>query len=311
MTEDNNSEQANTGARVSPSSLTAYVYCPRKYEFEKAQRIQTIDDTKRYLQQGLAMHETIERTCRDTATGDEAAVVHDRMVEHFPTAWAEEVEESAFASAAQLEYYRRMARAGLEAFFDPEGGAGIEHARQSVVVETRLTCERHGVPLEGYTDNVLRTDDGLHVIDYKRNLNGMLTSGTAERLEQHLNGEEHEPGRVKNAMQVATYTEGIKETEHFEPGMEVRFSFYGLLNHTDVESGPDGYSVSTRGYPREMTAIYEDYYETIWDLIQTAYKGIQTERFEPEPRTLIFEEGCGECEYRAMCPDYLGEEVKL
>ena len=311
MTEDADDEQSSEVDRVSPSSLAAYAYCPRNYEFGKAQRVETIDDTKRYLQQGRAMHTTIERTCRDTAPGDEAEIIQERMMEHFPDAWDEEVVDSEFASAAQHTYYRRLARAGLEALFDSEDGAGIEHARQSVAVETRLTCDRNGVPLKGYADNVLQTDDGLHVIDYKRSMNEMLTSRTAERLEQHLNGEEHEPSRVKNAMQVATYIEGVKETEHFEPGMDVQFSFYGLLNHTDVESGPDGYSASARGYPREMTAIYDDYYETIWDLIESAYNGIREGRFEPEPRALIFEEGCEDCSYRTMCPDYLGEEVRL
>lgn len=311
MTEDTSDEPRDDVERVSPSSLATYAYCPRKYDFGKAQRVETIDDSKRYLQQGLAMHTTIERTCRDTARGDEPAVIQNRMVEHFPDAWDEEVEESEFASTAQHEYYRRLARAGLAELFDPADGAGIEHARRSVAVETQLTCEANGVPLKGYADNVLQTDEGLHVIDYKRNINGMLTSGTAERLAEHLNGEAHEPGRVKNAMQVAAYIEGVKETEYFEPGMDVRFSFYGLLNQTDVETGPDGYSVSIRGYPREMTDIYAEHYDTIWNLIEHAYTGIQMEKFAPEPRALIFEEGCEECEYRAMCPDYLGKEVKL
>ncbi|MEF8771995.1 RecB family exonuclease [Halodesulfurarchaeum sp.] len=298
--------------RLSPSSLAAYAYCPRKYDFAKAQRIDTIDDSKRYLQQGLAMHGTIERTCCDSTRDDDGNTIRERMRAHFPEVWEEEVELSEFASDAQHVYYRKLAQAGLEHFFAPNGGPGIEHARQSVAVEKRLTCDCNDVQLKGYADNILRTEDGLHVIDYKRNISsGMLTSGTAERLDKHLNGEEHEPKRVKNAMQVATYLEGVTETDFFEQEMDVRFSFYGLLNHTDFETSPDGYSVSARGYGREMTEIYADHFDTIWSLIRSAFTGIREGQFEPEPQELIFEEGCPDCRYQGMCPDYLAQEVKL
>ncbi|WP_246989156.1 RecB family exonuclease [Halorientalis marina] len=311
MSSESTSDTDAGREHVSPSSLATYAYCPRQYDFAKAQRIDTVDDTKRYLQQGLAMHTTIEWTCEETSETDTPQEIHDRMHSHFPDAWAEEVDPDEFASDAQHDYYRRLAKAGLASVFDPADGAGIDHARQSVAVEKRLTCEHEGVPLKGYADNIIRTDDGLHVVDYKRNTRGMLTSGTAERLEQHLAGEEHEPGRVKNAMQTAAYIEGVKDTTFYEPGMDVQFTFYGLLNNRDIESSPDGYSVTASGYGREMTELYDEYYDTIWELIANAYEGIRGEQYEPEPRDLIYEEGCGDCRYQSMCPDYLGWEVEL
>lgn len=298
-------------AYVSPTSLAAYLYCPRKYDFDKVQDVATPDRTERYLQQGLALHRTIEETSRAVDRDADAEAVHEVALGRFAEVWPEEVDEAEFESAAQHEYLRRTARAGLEQFFDPEEGPGIDHARRSIAAEIKLTTEHEGVPLLGYADNVLRTDHGLHVIDYKRNIHGMLTSGTADRLADHLAADEHEPRRVKNAIQTAVYVEGVKDTDLYEPGMTVEFSFYGLLNVTDFEPHPAGYTVSARGYPREMTEIYDEHHDTIWELITSAYEGIKAAEYEPEPWDLIREEGCGDCEFRAMCPDYLAGEVEL
>jgi len=84
-------------------------------------------------------------------------------------------------------------------------------------------------------DNILRTDEGIHVIDYKRRLRDVITSNTASVLEDHLDGTDHDPKRVKNVFQAATYIEGIKQSDLYEDGMNIRFSFYGLLNHTSFE----------------------------------------------------------------------------
>lgn len=300
-----------TEATVSPTRLSEYLYCPRKYDFNYDQSIETPDRSKRYLQQGQALHTTIEWTCKDVDTGTDPTTIHEAALEYFSEAWEHEVEREEFASDAHYEYFQRLARAGISSYFDPEGGPGIEHARRSVAVERELRCDHKGVPLHGYADSIVREDGGLHVIDYKRNLRGMLTSGTADRLAGHLDGEEHEAKRVKNAMQTAVYLEGVKTTDLYSEGMDVRFSFYGLLHKTDAQTGPAGYSVTASGHDREMTEIYADHYDTIWRLIQGAYEGITTQQYEPEPWTLIREEACGDCAYQAMCPEYLGAEVRI
>lgn len=298
-------------AYVSPTSLATYLYCPRKYDFDKVQGIATPDRTERYLQQGLALHTTIEETSNAADQDMDAETIHEIALGEFAEAWKVKVDRAEFESDAQHQYFRRQARAGIEHFFDPEDGTGIDHARRSVTAEIKLETDHRDVPLLGYADNVLRNEDGLHVIDYKRKIGGMLTKWSADRLAEHLAGEAHEPTRVKNAIQTAVYVEGIKETDHYEPGMSVRFSFYGLLDNTDFEPGPDGYTVSGGGYGREMTEIYAEHEETIWQLIRRAYEGIRAADYEPEPWDLIREEGCGNCEFRAMCPDYLAEEVRL
>jgi putative RecB family exonuclease len=263
-----------------------------------------------YLNQGTIYHETIESVCDATDPSDNAETIHERALETFDAKWAEHSTPADYESEAHQEYQRLENRAGVDAFFDPDSGDGITHARRSVATECWVECERDGRAFHGKADNVIRTDDGFHIFDYKRNLRDVLSDGTAEYLEDHLDGEGHEPKRVRNAFQTAVYIEGAKNEPFYEDGMEVRFSFYGLLNHTSFESTATGYEVSARGYPRETTEIYEEHYDTVWALIRAAYDGITSETYGPKPFDLITEEACPDCEYREMCADRLSQEVR-
>ena len=295
---------------LSPSRLATYATCPRQYEYSYPQDINTPDRTELYLNQGKIYHETIEDVCDATERGDDAETIHARAMCIFDEKWDEHSNPDDYESAAHKEYQRTENQAAIAAFFDPEGGDGIKHARRSVATECWVECERDGRGLHGKADNVIRTDEGLHVFDYKRNTRGMLSTGTADYLADHLNGDSHEPKRIRNAFQTATYIEGVKNEPFYEDGMDVRFSFYGLLNSTSFESNPSGYNVSVRGYPRETTDIYEEHHDTIWALIRAAHDGITNETYDPAPFAIISEEACPDCEYRAMCPDRLSTEVK-
>ena len=295
---------------LSPSRLATYATCPRQYEYSYPQDINTPDRTELYLNQGKIYHETIEDVCDATERGDDAETIHARAMCIFDEKWDEHSNPDDYESAAHKEYQRTENQAAIAAFFDPEGGDGIKHARRSVATECWVECERDGRGLHGKADNVIRTDEGLHVFDYKRNTRGMLSTGTADYLADHLNGDSHEPKRIRNAFQTATYIEGVKNEPFYEDGMDVRFSFYGLLNSTSFESNPSGYNVSVRGYPRETTDIYEEHHDTIWALIRAAHDGITNETYDPAPFAIISEEACLDCEYRAMCPDRLSTEVK-
>jgi putative RecB family exonuclease len=295
---------------LSPSRLATYATCPRLYDYRYVQDITTPDRTELYLNQGTIYHETIEDVCDATDRTDGAEEIHERAMDIFDAKWDDHSTPDDYESRAHREYQRTENRAAIASFFDADGGDGIDHARRSVATECWVECEVDGRGLHGKADNVIRTDDGLHIIDYKRNTRGMLSDGTAEYLADHLDGEAHEPKRVRNAFQTATYIEGVKNEPFYEDGMEVRFSFYGLLNRTSFESTPTGYDVSVRGYPRETTEIYEEHYDTIWALIRDAHDGITSEAYEPEPFELINEEACSDCDYRAMCADRLSTEVR-
>jgi putative RecB family exonuclease len=297
-------------ASLSPSRLANYATCPRLYDYRYVQDVNAPDRTELYLNQGTIYHETIEDVCEATGRDDDSGEIHEQAMRIFDAKWDEHSSADDYESQAHREYQRTENRAAIESFFDPDGGVGIDHARRSVATECWVESEVDGRGLHGKADNVIRTDDGLHIFDYKRNTRGMLSDGTAEYLGDHLNGEAHEPKRVRNAFQTAAYIEGVKTQPFYEDGMEVRFSFYGLLNSTSVESTADGYDVSARGWSRETTEIYEDHYDTIWALIRAAHDGITGETYGPEPFELINEEACPDCDYREMCADRLSMEVR-
>ncbi len=295
---------------LSPSRLATYATCPRQYEYSYEQDVSSPDETKLYMYQGRVYHETIEVVCNQTDRDDDPDTIYERALDAFDEKWTEHIDPDEYHSRAHQEYQRRENLAGIEAFFDPDSGVGIEHARTSVATEKWIECERDGLGIHGYTDNVLRADGTLHLVDYKRSVSGVLGSWSGDRLVEHLENDAHEAKRVKNAFQTAAYVEGIKESELYEEGMDIRFSFYGLLHSTDVQSTPDGYEISASGRARETTEAYEEYHDTIWALIEAAHRGITSEDYEPRPFELIHEEACDDCEYQAMCPDYFAMEVR-
>ena len=295
---------------ISPSRLATYATCPRLYDYKKIQEVNAPDRTELYLNQGNVYHETIEDVCEATEINETPETIYNRAMQIFDAKWDEHSSQDDYESDAHQAYQRAENRAAIASFFDPDGGDGIKHARHSVATECWVECEVDGCSLRGKADNVIRTDDGLHIFDYKRKTHGMLSAGTAEYLQDHLDGEAHEPKRVRNAFQTATYIEGVKNEPFYEDGMEVRFSFYGLLNSTSFESTPSGYDVSARGWTRETTEIYDDHYDTIWALIRAAHDGITNEAYEPAPFDIINEEACPDCDYREMCTDRLSTEVQ-
>ena len=295
---------------LSPTRLATYAVCPRQYEYEYVDTISTPDATKLYLNQGRAYHQTIETVCVESARDDDPVIIHERALDVFERKWAEHIDPAEYASAAHQEFQRRENLAAVDAFFDPNGGEGIEHARKSVATELWIACERNGIGLHGYIDNVLRDGNTLHLVDYKRNVRGVLGDWSGDRLGDHLDGTAYEAQRVKNAFQTAAYIEGVKASPVYEPGMTVRFSFYGLLHKTEVQSTPGGYEIAATGKARETTQVYQEYHDTIWKLIERAHHGITTENYEPAPFELIREAACGDCDYRPMCADYLATEVR-
>ena len=300
----------DTARPYTQSRLATYLQCPRLFEYTYVQDVRTPDRTERYLIQGNVFHGTVERVCGSVDGDTAAASIHDLAMATFPAVWASEVDPGEFKSRAQQEYYRRQCAAALEEYFDPESGRGVEHARQSVAVEEWLETTVAGIPVAGYVDNVLLTDAGPHILDYKRSRGTIVSSGTADRLAGHLDGEAYEPGRVKSAIQAALYTAAVRDSAFCEPGDDVRFSYYVYLYDDTFEPAGEGYTVSARGKQYEMTDIVRDHEDTIWALIDAAADGIRGEAYEPEPWAFILDKTCADCEYRRMCPDYLTTEVE-
>lgn len=294
---------------VSPSSLAVYATCPRQFEYDKRWQVETPEASRRYLDRGLVYHGVIEDTCeqfRDKEATDEE--LRRFAFERLDQRWATETDRAQYASDAQYRYDRDLTSAALESFFDTDG---LDHVRNSVVTEEWLTCEHNGVRLRGRADNIVRTDDGIRVVDYKGSLNGIVSGYSAAQISQHRAGEEYAAGILKSVFQAATYIEGAKQLDMYDPGMDVEFSFYALLKDKTRTPHTEGIRVTVSGGEREVTDIYEDNREDIWEIIANCYRGIIGEHYEPERWEEIREHACEDCDYQSMCGDYLSGEVRI
>ncbi len=300
---------SNSDQTVSPSQLATYVECPRKYEYEHDQNISSPPDGERYKNRGIAYHEVIAEVCEVTGVEDTVEIIVDRARELFAEVWAETCSPADYKTRSHFEYDRKLTREGILAYF--QTGPGVKHARHSCATELNVETEYKRTVVSGRIDNVVKSDDGLLLIDYKGNLNNIISSRTAGHLSKHLDGEVYRPKIVESAIQAAVYLEAIRETSMFEKGMNVSFVYYGILHDHEVLSNEDGIVPQVSGKRRDVSSICLDNHGTIWQLIRESYQGIRTWDFAPNPWPEIYQSACDECPYNEMCPDFLGEEVKI
>jgi putative RecB family exonuclease len=221
--------------------------------------------------------------------------------EAFERQWDIEVARESYRTKAHYEDDRRLARESITHFF--EDGAGVDHARQSVAAEIRVEFERNGVAYSGYIDNVLRTDEGLELIDYKKSTIAPPVSSRKNYIELQDEGE-YRPQRVKNAIQAALYMNGIKETEYYEPGDEVAFTYQPLAEATiDRKGAKISFEFDTE--PISVEADIRENSQTVWRIIERAVEEIRNEAFDPAPFGEIKDDQCDRCRFRTMCSEYL------
>ena len=293
---------------LSPSRLGKYTRCPRMYDYNYVQDVTVPDFTRRYIDRGQALHKTIEKVCERVNPSHTDGEIRELAFGLFEESWGAQTDMGEYDTDAHYRYDRQLARAGIEDYFGD--GPGLEHVRNSVASEVNLSCEHQGVSLHGRADNVVETDDGLKIVDYKPSLSGIIT-GRKDYLGEHSSGEDYHPGRVKSMFQAATYLEGVKNLSEYDDGMELEFTFYGLLQERDFEKSADGVRATASGRGRDVAWIYEEHYDKVWEMITEKYEGILNEFFEPEPWELIRENVCEDCDYRRMCADYISSEVRF
>lgn len=293
---------------LSPSRLGKYTKCPRMYDHDYVQDVTVPDFTRRYIDRGQALHKTIEHVCEKVDSSYTDDEIQELAFELFEEAWETQTDADEYDTKAHYSYDRQLARAGIEDYFGD--GPGTEHVRNSVGTEVNVSCENEGVRLHGRADNIVETDDGLRIVDYKPKLDDIITN-EKDYLDEHDSGEAYHPKRVKSLFQAATYLEGVKNLPEYDDGMELEFVFYGLLQDRDFEKSADGVKATASGRGRSVAWIYEKHYDKVWKMISEAYEGIVNESFEPEPWELIRENVCEDCDYRRMCADYISSEVKF
>ncbi len=299
---------SNSDQTVSPTKLTTYVECPRRYEFQHDLGIESPPNRERYKNRGIVYHETIAEVCNEATESAETEQLVERARRRFEPIWRRECSPGAYKTRSHYEYDRKLTLKGIETYF--QNGPGVEHARHSIATEYTIETTYKRAHVSGRIDNVVETDEGLMLIDYKGNLKNMISSRTAGELSRHLDGETYRPKIVKSAVQAAVYLEGLRDSELYAEGMELSFVYYGILHDQEAISTEDGIIPQVSGQGRDVTNICLDNHGTIWQLIREAYQGIRTWNFNPEPWPKIYQSACGECDYKQMCPDFLGEEVK-
>lgn len=323
----------STSRALSQSRLGDYARCPRYYEYKRDWGVATPDDTVRYRRRGTALHGTIEDTwlhlhpAIDQDTLDEGdpnpvvdpmgdlpmstAAVREYALDAFAARWETHVPRDAYRTSKHHDYDREACRRAIGAYFG-DGGPGCEHLRTAIGSEARLSCRHRGLHLHGLLDLIRRTDDGLHVIDFKSSLSSIISTHSywgPKAIDEHRGNESHNPRYMKSLMQAALYRRVARELDVYEEGMNVGFSFYALRDDVEAQPDPEMVVPEVTGTEQEMTDFLDEHRDTAWELIREYASGIRDETFEPEPWELINEEVCPSCPYRQMCTNYLTEEV--
>lgn len=350
-------DATSSGERpLSPSRLGLYLECPRKYQYDYEWGVSTPDESTRNLDSGSAMHRTMEWLCARVRAADptdpdapwrtegfteewslpwepvpKSAVPNERVrefaAEEFDAAWSKETAATEYFSESHYRYDRRTAGAAIDAYLSDRG---IEDVRQTMGVEVTLGVVRNGMELQGRIDNVVRTDEGIELIDYKRRLSNII-SWQNDYLGEHRSGERFAPRRVKSLIQAGVYIEAAKDasflpvspsddeapTDEASDPVSVEFTFYGLLGSrsSDVEdvATPDGLVPEVDGSERSVEDIYDHHRESLWTVIEDCYRGIRAESFGARERLAERADEsngiCDRCPYNDMCPEITEVEV--
>lgn len=262
-------------------------------------------EIERYYNFGTALHSIIEDVCETVRAAE--SMSDDEIRQYAETTflehWESEIDWAEYPTQAVYEQDRLQAAEAIQTFFDTD--TGLEHARKSIVNELEVKFEHNGASFTGYIDNVLQTDDGLRLIDYKTS-DIDLPVGRSNHIKKHIDGG-YGPDRMKPAIQAAIYLRGIKETDYWESGMDLDFIFYILLDDEEVTRRPGGINADVSGRKRQMTEVCRDNHDAIWSIIDDATSGILNGDYEVDRWEDVREETCGDCRYRNICTKYLNE----
>lgn len=327
---------------LSQSRLGDYAKCPRYYEFDRQWDVETPDETVRYVRRGTALHNAIEDTWRyvhpdvdenKTAVGNDGATVdggdestqlvdpmgtlpvpvedvRDYALDAFDRHWTAHVPRDAYRTRSHFEHDRDVSRAAIVEFFAEEG-PGIDHLRQAIACEATIEYRFDDIRFRGRLDLIMRTERGLHVIDYKTSLNSVISTHSyygPKTIAEH-GTESYNHRYIKSLMQAVLYRRGVRTLDCYEEGMDVEFSFYGLRDEVERHPHEDGLVPEVAGSVQRMGEFLDEHHDEAWALIREYATGIREEAFEPEPWELIVENVCDDCAYQDMCPDYLAKEV--
>jgi len=150
-------------AALSPSSITAWHQCPKRFFFEKILRL----DTPPVLEAvcGTFVHGVLERLMELAPEGRQLEAARRLATEQ----WAPFISDvsNRFAELgldeAAVKAFKRRAWAGVSGYFALEDPTAVD----VVATEQEVRAELDGAPLFGIVDRLERVGDQLVVADYK------------------------------------------------------------------------------------------------------------------------------------------------
>lgn len=304
--------------RVSPSRLATYLTCPRQFEYDyehELERDQTFD-SDRYINRGDVLDTTLQQVADEVTPDTDAETVQRLAQEAFAEHWDSLTERRDYPSPQSYEYDRQVSRAAIAHYVDPEtDGDGIRHLQYSAGTEVHLEWTDDDLGrMHGYADNIVRTDDGLLIIDYKASFSSSsFPNKNGSDLTNQIDGENHYPRRLKKWLQLGMYWTGLTHHDLYNMGDTIQFIFYGLINDRERTPTAEGYTVTVSGRPWDMTDLYRRQEEEIQTLVETAVTGIRNGGRDPsgDDWELIRDNACDDCSYRSACGDYITEEVQF
>lgn len=276
------------------------------YQYSTVRGVDTDVDTTA-LEIGRALHETIRAVCDRVRDGGGVTdeTIRTIAAEAFDLHWEAEVDRDSFRTAAHHDDERRLAAEAIEHFFDR--GPGVDHARRSLAAELDISFEHNGIAYRGTIDNVLEAPEGIELVDYKKSAIDPPVTSRGNYIEEHHEGG-YRPRRVKHAIQAAIYMEGIRSTDHYEPGDTVEFVYHPLAE-ANVDRKGEGVTVEFDIGPEPVGSAVRANRETVWTIIEEAVEGIAAGAFDPDPFEEIEDEQCDRCAYQQMCTAYLTQEA--
>jgi putative RecB family exonuclease len=294
----------------SQSELATYLKCQQKHRYEYKRGVDPEQDTTA-LEFGRALHETIDKTCKEARTASELSdeEIQDLATEIFPREWESEVSRDSYQTDSHYQDDKRKAKTAIDQFFGQ--GPGVDHTRRSVATEEYVEFERNGVRYGGHIDNILKTDDGLELVDYKKSDISPPVTSQGNYIEEHHN-DGYRPQRVKHAIQAELYIEGVKESEYYMAGDVVEFTFQAVADDLSIVRKGSTVRADPDFKSRSVAEDIQANREILWELIEDIVAGIRNSRHEPVPFREIRDEHCDTCPYQSMCSIYLtNEEYKL
>jgi putative RecB family exonuclease len=264
------SGQGGIWAYVSPSRLSCWLACPRRWAFRYIDRIETPTTPSLFV--GSASHRALELYYRHRHLGItlEPGDVVRRLLE----SWSQLVDEEnmKFGSVTEEQAFQRQVGDLVTVYLGhtpkDEKPLAVEVTVEAPLVDP-VTGENVGIPLLGVMDLILDSQAGPLIVDFK------TTARSAEPLE------------ITHEIQLSSYAYLFR---HVEQRQEARLEIRSLIKTKAAKVEFHSYPARTDGHFRRLFSVLREYLDAI-----------DAGRFNYRPGF-----ACAMCDFREQCQAWAG-----